>query len=449
MTKYKKMILSLILVIGVIFLGVFGNNISAQTSANNRIPVVFWHEMGGPAEKTLLKLVNDFNKSQTKYQVIPKYQGSYDTAIQKIFQTHGTNTSPAVFQSSNVSTAQVLHSGFTTPIQKFVDADNYDLSKISPVARAFHAQGGKQQAMPFNTSQPVLYYNATLLEKYGITPPSVSPTYSEITKIAKELYEKSNHQVKGMTVQIYGWLLEEAIANNGGMFTNQNDGHTGNPTKVSINNPEAIEFFKWIRENIKNGDFMDYGAGSMASTNQTSGFLTNKVGMYVQSSASMSQLNKKNKNKLGVTYFPHADGKKANGVSIGGAALWISNDKSKEIQQGAYEFIKYTVRPEVQAQWQKSTGYMALNKDSKDTKILQQFYAKHPEGKIPSQQLQNTVPNYGNSGILLEGMQSIRKLEENAMEKIYRGGDIEKTLQQNEDAINEIVYNQNRANGYK
>jgi sn-glycerol 3-phosphate transport system substrate-binding protein len=46
-------------------------------------------------------------------------------------------------------------------------------------------------------------------------------------------------------------------------------------------------------------------------------------------------------------------------------------------------------------------------------------------------------------------MQSIRKLEENAMEKIYRGGDIEKTLQQNEDAINEIVYNQNRANGYK
>lgn len=92
---------------------------------------------------------------------------------------------------------------------------------------------------------------------------------------------------------------------------------------------------------------------------------------------------------------------------------------------------------------------MALNKNSKDTKILKQFYAKHSEGKIPSQQLQNTIPNYGNSGILLEGMQGIRKLEENAMEKIYRGGDIEKVLQQNEDAINEIIYNQNRANGYK
>ncbi|AUI72474.1 ABC transporter substrate-binding protein [Companilactobacillus alimentarius] len=450
MSKYKKLIVALTVIISIILVGIFGKTIIAQSiSKDNRIQIVFWHEMGGPAEKTLIKMVNDFNSSQDKYQVVPKYQGSYDTAIQKIFQTHGTSTSPAVFQSSNISTAQVLKSGYTTPVQKFVNRDHFDLNKISPVARAFHAQGGEQQAMPFNTSQPVLYYNATLLEKYGITPPSTSPSYSEITKISEELYEKSHHQVKGMTVQIYGWLLEEAIANNGGMFTNQNDGHTGNPTKVSINSPEAIAFFKWIRKNIKNGDFMDYGSGTMASTNQTSGFLTNKVGMYIQSSASMSQLNKKNKNKLGVTYFPHADGKAANGVSIGGAALWISNDKPQEIQQGAYEFIKYTVKPEVQAQWQKSTGYMALNKNSKDTKILKQFYAKHSEGKIPSQQLQNTIPNYGNSGILLEGMQGIRKLEENAMEKIYRGGDIEKVLQQNEDAINEIIYNQNRANGYK
>lgn len=448
-SKYKKLVLPVILVAGVLLIAIFGKAVSAQsTPKDNRTPVVFWHEMGGAAEKTLLKLVNDFNKSQNKYEVIPKYQGSYDTAIQKIFQTHGTSTSPAVFQSSNVSTAQILHSGFTTPIQNFVDEDHYDLSKISPVARAFHAHGGKQQAMPFNTSQPVLYYNASLLKKYGIEPPSISPSYSEITRVAKEIYEKSDHKVKGMTVQIYGWLLEEAISNAGGVFTNNNDGHTANPTHVKINTPELVEFFKWIRENIKAGDFMDYGAGSMASANQTSGFLSGKVGMYIQSSASMSQLTKKNKNKLGITYFPRPDGKKANGVAIGGAALWISNDKPKEIQKGAYEFIKYTVRPDVQAEWQKNTGYMVLNLDSQKTDILQKFYKKHPEGKIPGQQLDNTVPNYGNSGILMEGMQSVRKLEEGAMEKIYRGADIEQTLSDTDKVINDNLDQLNKANGY-
>lgn len=245
MSKYKKIIVFITIILGVVLASFLGKNVLAQSKLqDNRTQIVFWHEMGGPAEKTLLKLVDDFNKSQNKYQVIPKYQGSYDTAIQKIFQTHGTSTSPAVFQSSNVSTAQILYSGYTTPIQEFIDKDNFDLSKISPVARAFHAQGGKQQAMPFNTSQAVLYYSASLLKKYGITPPPVSPSYSDITWVAKELYEKSNHKVKGMTVQIYGWLLEEAIANSGGMFSNENDGHTGVPTKVSINTPESVEFFK-------------------------------------------------------------------------------------------------------------------------------------------------------------------------------------------------------------
>jgi ABC-type sugar transport system, periplasmic component len=271
MTRRKKLVVSLIAIIGVILIAIFGKSLSTPSAAKEaRTPIVLWHEMGGPAEKTLLKLVANFNKSQKKYEVIPKYQGSYDTAIQKIFQTHGTSTSPAVFQSSNVSTAQILHSGYTTPIQQFVDEDHYDLSKISSVARAFHAHGGKQQAMPFNTSQPVLYYNASLLKKYGITPPPVSPSYSDITRVAKQIYERSDHKVKGMTVQIYGWFLEQAISNSGAMFTNNNDGHTANPTKVKINTPELVEFFKWIRENQKAGDFMNYGAGSMASANQTS-----------------------------------------------------------------------------------------------------------------------------------------------------------------------------------
>jgi len=294
----------------------------------------------------------------------------------------------------------------------------------------------------------VLYYNASLLKKYGITPPPVSPSYDDITRVAKAIYEKSDHKVKGMTVQIYGWLLEQAMANAGVSLTNNNDGHTGFPTKATITNPASKEFFEWIRENQKAGDFMDYGSGAMSGTNQTTGFLNGKVGIYIQSSASMSQLNKKNKNKLGVTYFPHPDGKKANGVSIGGAALWITNDKPKAVQEGAYDFIKYTVRPEVQAEWQKSTGYMALNLDSQKTDILKKFYAKHPEGKIPGQQLDNTVPNYGNSGILMGGMQEIRKLEENAMEKIYRGGNINDVLENTDKRINDSLTQLNKANGY-
>ncbi|MQS76753.1 ABC transporter substrate-binding protein [Companilactobacillus halodurans] len=450
MSKYKKLTVPLILILGIVLIAVFGKAISAKSAVkDNRTEVVFWHEMGGPSEQALEQVVDGFNKSQNKYRVVPKYQGTYDEAIQKILQTHGTSTSPAVFQAFDISTAQMLHSGFTTPVQDFIDQDHFDVSKISPVARAFYSNGGKQQSMPFNTSQPVLYYNATLLKKYHITPPPVSPSYSDITRVAKELYEKSGHKTKGMTIQIYGWFLEQAMANAGTQIANQNDGHTGNPTEVKVNNPEAVKFMKWIKENIKAGDFINYGSGGSAGANQTAGFLSDKVGIFIQSSASIGQLTKSNKNELGITYFPHPDGQKANGVAIGGASLWISNDKPKDVQRGAFEFIKYTVRPEVQAQWQKSTGYLALNKDSQKTSILKDLYKKSPESKVPGQQLATAKPNYSNSGILMEGMQLARQLEETAMEGVYNGSDIDQELKTADKAINENLQQLNRANGYK
>lgn len=119
MSKYKKIILPVVILLGVIFAALFSRAVSAQsTTKDNRIPIVFWHEMGGPSEQALEKVVDGFNKSQTKYRVIPKYQGTYDEAIQKILQTHNTSTSSAVFQAFDISTAQMLHSGYTTPVQK-------------------------------------------------------------------------------------------------------------------------------------------------------------------------------------------------------------------------------------------------------------------------------------------------------------------------------------------
>lgn len=429
--------------------GTLMSNQTAQAASHaQRTPVVFWHEMGGPSEDALMKIVNRFNSSQENYEVIPEYQGSYDEAIQKILQTHGTKASPAVFQSFDIATAQMIHSGYITPVQKFIDAQNYDVSKISPVARSFYSNKGQQQALPFNTSQPVLYYNATLLKKYHITPPPVSPSYSDITRVAKQLYQRSHHQVKGLTVQVYGWLLEQALINANMPLANHNNGHTGTPTKAALNNPETIRFFKWIKENIKANDFINYGSGASAGTNQIAGFLSNKVGMFIQSSATIGQLTKDNKNKLGITYFPHPDHQKANGVAIGGAALWISNDKPQSVQRGAFEFMKYALKADSQAQWQKDTGYLALNSDAQEQPVLKKLFRDNPEAKVPGEQLASATPNYVNSGVLIEGMQLIRELEQTAMETVYNGGSIDKALKTADHSINTNIANTNRANDH-
>ncbi len=448
MAFFKAHVIPIIAIV-IVVLGAFVyTSAHQQVSAKpGRTKIVFWHEMGGPAEVALDQMVDKFNKSQTKYQVIPQYQGAYDEAVQKIVQSHGSGASPAVFQSFDISTAQMMHSKYTTPVQKFIDAENYDVGDISPVARSFYSNKGKQLAMPFNTSQPVLYYNATLLKKYHIKAPSKSPSYSEITRVAEQLYKRSNHKVKGMTMEIYGWLMEEALANAKTSLVNHGDGHAGNPTQINLNNPTTVNYLKWIRTNIKSGDFVNFGSGASAPTNEIAAFLSGKLGIFVQSSAYIGQLTTGNKDKLGISYFPHPDGKKANGVGIGGAALWISNDKSSNVQKGAFEFIKYAMRPDSQANWQKATGYLALNKKSQNLKVLKDLYAKEPEAKVPSEQLAAARPNNSNSGILMEGMQLTRQLEQTAMETVYEGGDISKALTTANKAMNTNLATTNKANG--
>lgn len=413
-----------------------------------RTKIVFWHEMTGPAQAQLMTDAKAFNASQSKYEVVPEFEGSYNEAVQKILHTHGTSASPALFQSMDVSTAQLYHANVATPVQKFIDADHYDVNQISSVARAFYSQNGKQISMPFNTSQPVLYYNASLLKRLGIKAPPVNPTYSDITRVAKAITAKSNGKVKGLTVEVYGWLFEQFMANGNTVLANQNNGRSGYPTAVDFTSTATQKAMAWIRENIQAKDFIDFGAGSQAESNEIAAFLAGKLGMFVQSSAYISQLLAGTKDQLGITYYPHADGTKANGVSIGGASLWIANSQPKNVQQGAWQFIKYVMTPQAQAAWQKATGYLALNQQSQHQAILKQLYAKQPVAKVPSEQLAAATANPANSGIFMEGLLQERTLTQTAMATIYNGGNITSALKTAETSMNQYLANNNRANQY-
>lgn len=452
MMKKKSLIQQKLLKIMAALLVIWGLNLifpNVALAQSNRTKIIFWNEMTGPAQTQLNEFVKEFNQSQSKYQVVSQFEGNYNEAVQKILNTHGTDASPAVFQSMDISTSQIYHSGYTTPVQKFIDEDNYDISKISSVARAFYSQNGKLLSMPFNTSQPVLYYNATLLKKYHITPPPTDPSYSDITRVATQLYQRSHKEVKGISVEIYGWLFEQFLANAGESMANNDDGHSGTPTKVNFDSKGAVTTMEWIQKLIKSGAFMNFGSGSNASANEMAAFLAGKLGMFLQSSADISQLTAGTKDKLGITYYPHPDGQKANGVAIGGASLWISNDKSATIQRGSWEFIKFLMEAKNQAKWQVATGYLALNQDSQKEKVLQKLYAKTPAAKVPGEQLRKTTANKTNSGVFLQGLIQERTLVQTAMDQIYNGSNIKKSLQEAENSMNSYIKSNNLANGVK
>ncbi|POD83442.1 hypothetical protein S101258_02003 [Lactiplantibacillus plantarum subsp. plantarum] len=106
--------------------------------------------------------------------------------------------------------------------------------------------------------------------------------------------------------------------------------------------------------------------GNSAAANEAASFLAGHLGIFMQSSANTGQLYQVLKNDLGVTYFPRPNGQRANGIAVGGAALWIANDKPSAVQDGAWEFTKFLASAQTQADWQAKTGYLAVNKGAKD-----------------------------------------------------------------------------------
>ena len=275
-TTYKKMIAivaALIVILGLGFFFTHQQHTEAADNGTGRTTITFWHSMNGPNEQVLENLVNQFNKSQTKYTIKPIYVGSYELSIMKYANTVGSNVSPDLVQSDQANQSMMIGLNATVPVQKFVDRDHYDLSQLYPGVTAAYKINVKLASMPFNSSSSVMYYNESLFKKYGVADLPLSPTYSDVTKAAVALTKKSKGAVKGMTMQIYGWLPEEMVANQNSLVVNHDNGRKAMATAATLNSPEMQKSMTWLQDVIKQNAFENFGTGSAAANNQSAAFL--------------------------------------------------------------------------------------------------------------------------------------------------------------------------------
>lgn len=117
-TTYKKMIAivaALIVILGLGFFFTHQQHTEAADNGTGRTTITFWHSMNGPNEQVLENLVNQFNKSQTKYTIKPIYVGSYELSIMKYANTVGSNVSPDLVQSDQANQSMMIGLNATVP----------------------------------------------------------------------------------------------------------------------------------------------------------------------------------------------------------------------------------------------------------------------------------------------------------------------------------------------
>ena len=355
---------------------------SALDKASGVTKITFWHGMKGANGAAVDKLVKAFNAANSgKIEVTAVYQGDYDDTITKYKTSVQQGNTPSVVQIYDIGSRFMIDSKQTVPVQKFADKDGYSLDSIEPNIANYYSIDGKLNSMPFNTSMPLLYINKEAFVKAGLDPDKPPTNLDEIMAAAKKLTIKQGGKTVqyGFNAAIYGWFIEQLIAQSGSTYCDNDNGRKDLATKVNFDGEQGVKVATWYQQMVKQGLMPNTGK---KTDDAQAVFKSGTSAMHLESTGALRGYLDAAKGKFTVLTapFPHLTASDSGGPIIGGASLWIDGPGHSDAEKrAAWEFVKFAASPQQQALWHTGTGYFPINKKALDEPEDKAWVAQYPQ----------------------------------------------------------------------
>lgn len=388
----------------------------------------FWHAMSGTNGDAIAEMMGRFNASQTKCYGTAIFQGTYDDSLNKIKAGLQSKEVPALAQMYDLATQLMVDLKAIEPMQTYIDRDKYDLSDFEKNVLAYYSIGGKLYGMPWNTSAPILYYNKDLFKAAGLDPNKPPRTYAEVLDYAKKLTKKDASGkvlVAGYGISIYGWIFEQLNATAGGLYLNNDNGRTARATAAAFNGPEGVGAVTFWKEGVDAGVYQVFGRHPAGTDAVVAAFQNQQVAMFIESTARLRSLINASVGKfdLGTGYIPrpNEDAFKKSGVIIGGASVYIMKDRPEAEKNCAWEFVKFSTSPAIQAYWHTASGYYPVTKKAYDEPLDKEWVTKYPQFLTAVNQLHDAPVIPATQGGVGGTMPQNRQRIELAIEEVMAG----------------------------
>ncbi|MEL6309053.1 MAG: ABC transporter substrate-binding protein [Chloroflexota bacterium] len=400
--------------------------LSTVTAQDEPIELEFWHAMGGGLGEQTQLLVDRFNESQDGIVVTATFQGSYDDTYNALLASFDTDTSPNVIQNFDLASQTMLDTGRLVPAYELMEATDFDADVFVPAVRDYYSDENGMVAMAFNSSTPILYYNAELIAEAGVElPDNDSLSFSELLEICDAIQANTDAEYC-ITLGQVGWYFEQILANSGGLYYNNDNGRTGRASEVMFNDAIGVEVFEFLTGLYANGYAPNLG-NTWTDTDTT--FLAGQAAMIFDSTAGAAGLQEGADFEVDTTYIPHADSTERNGVVIGGAALWLLDSGDEEINLASWEFMRFMSEEAQQVTWHTGTGYFPVRTSLQENEELAAFWGTSPNFLTAIEQLADTntvnedgTPNYAVLGGRAGPAPAIRSIVVDAYSRVLDDG---------------------------
>ena len=116
--------------------------------------------MGGENGAKLEQIAKGFNASQSDYEIVPVYKGTYDETLTGAIAAFRAKQQPAIVQVYEVGTGTMMAAqGAVYPVYQLMkdEGEAWDQSKfIAPVVGYYSDTSGNVLSLPFNSSTPIM-----------------------------------------------------------------------------------------------------------------------------------------------------------------------------------------------------------------------------------------------------------------------------------------------------
>ena len=230
--------------------------VDALDSAAGPVEITLWHGLNTDNETAIERVTDEYNASQDRVVVRAENQGGYLETIDKYFQS-GTGDRPAIVMFPDYSVQRAIDSEALIPVAACTEAAAYDLGGFQPSAVAAYSQAGVQWGMPFNVSNPVLYYNRNMFVAAGLDPDRPPQSLEELRQYSQQLVD-SGAAAYGIAIDSGadsggGWYIEQWFANMGELYADNGNGRLAPATKVLYDGPAGVAMLTYVQGLITDG----------------------------------------------------------------------------------------------------------------------------------------------------------------------------------------------------
>lgn len=421
------------------------------------VEVLFWHGWTGETDTAIEALTEAYNASQSRVRVKLEPQGSYDETFDKYIQS-GQGGRPDLVGLPEYYVQQMIDSESTIPVGACIEADGFDASPLRESVLATYNVAGVQWAMPFNLSNPVLYYNRAMFTAAGLDPDLPPLSLDDLREYSQAIVD-SGTAPYGIAIDsgysaFGGWVIEQWLANAGELYADNENGHTAPATRVLYDSAVGVGLLTFAQEMVQDGLAFYVGGNASGQDNYLKlADRSEPAAMTVGSSATLATVKVAidgglipgiTSADIGVGPLPSPTGSPTS--LVGGASLYIMADHGDPTAAATWDYVKFLVSAQAQSDWAAATGYVPIREDAVALEPLASTYVDDPRFKVAYDQFLGTPDEPALRNAILGPQREVRVETARAVAIVLEGGDVQTALSEAAARSNALIAEYNARN---